>query len=273
MKTKVGFLGLPGSFSFLSAKKYCKKAEFLSMNSFSAIINQLKEELIDFGLIPIENSISGSLVKNYDLLLNNNVNIVGEVYWKVSHHLLAKERVNPSSISVIYSHAEVFSQCQHFLKTITAKKIAVDDTANAARLVSRSRKNNLAAIASWQAAKIYRLVVVKKGLEDDKQNFSRFFIVSTKKGSMENANKASIVFTLPHQPGTLYKALGILARQRLNLTKIESRPIIGTPFHYLFFVDFEFDNLKKAKLAIQGLKRTTSIFRLLGIYQKGKLYD
>lgn len=271
----VGYLGLPGSFSYLAAQKYLSSARLISCQTFKQIMEKVKQGQLSLGILPIENSLSGSLIDNYDLLVSSGLFIVGEVYLRIKQNLLSKTKVSLSEIDTVYSHPEAFRQCAKFLEKLPIKKIAIDDTSSAAEYIANQGSKNEAAIASVTAAKIYSLTILKKGIETNKNNFSRFLVVARqrKKDFLTRANKATVLFNLAHRPGTLYQALGVFAKKRMNLTKIESRPILGKPFEYLFILDFEFDSLSQAQAVVEEMRQHTTFQKVLGYYQKGNFHE
>lgn len=271
---RVGYLGIPGSFSHIAALRYFGgDVSFFEGKSFQEILKTVQNQDINYAILPIENSVSGSVVKNYDLLLETNVTIIGEIYLRVSQNLLVKRKLSPKAITKIFSHPEAFKQCEEFLSRLTVTKIEMSDTATAAKYVSEKGKNTEGAIASIDAAKLYSLIVLKKHIETNKANYTRFIVIARKTTVNNSVNKATLLFTVKHKPGTLYKVLGALANRSLNLTKIESRPMLGSPFEYMFYMDFEFDSIEQAKEAIRELEKETTSLRILGKYKKGELYE
>ena len=274
MTKTVGYLGIPGSFSYLAALRYFKRdVEFFEGKSFQHILKKVQNGRLDFGILPIENSVSGSVVKNYDLLLASDVLIVGEVYLGVSQNLLVRKQLNLKNIRTIYSHPEAFKQCEEFLNSLDIARVEMSDTATAARFVREKGRETDAAIAGIDAAKRYNLIILKKHIETNKANYTRFIVVARKTNGTISTNKTTILFTLKHKPGMLHKALGVLAKRDLNFTKIESRPMLGSPFEYMFYMDFEFGSIKDAQDAINDLKKETTSLRTLGIYKKGELHE
>ena len=237
MTNTVGYLGIPGSFSYLAGRRYFdNQIKLISSPSFEQILTDIKKHAFDYGILPIENSVSGSVVKNYDLLRAADIVIIGEVYLRISQNLVAKKKVDLKYMRSIYSHPEAFKQCEEFLSTLNSIRVEMSDTATAAKYVSEKGKDTDAAIASIDAAKRYNLKVLKKHIETNKANYTRFIVVAKKINGENAANKITVLFTVRHKPGTLYRALGALAKRSLNLTKIESRPMLGSPFEYMFYM-------------------------------------
>jgi len=266
---KITYFGIPGSNSFLAAyKMFSTTAKFISKNSVFDCVNSVSADLADFSVIPLENSLTGSLADSYDALRESNVSIVAEIILQIHHHFLAG---GISAIKNCYSHPQAFNQCRNFfIKNPQLKQIPAFDTASAAKIVSE--KKNSAAVANALAAKIYKLKILKKNIEDNKANFSRFIVVGKKQN--KNGNKISLLFKVSHKPGSLFSALSPYKKLGLNLSKIESRPIAGSPWEYIFILDFE---LSAAKFKLQRLlslmKKKVIYLKILGRYDKGKVYE
>ncbi len=281
---KIAYQGVPGSFSYLTGVKFFgKKNKFIGTKEFKEIFELVKNQKADYGILPIENSIAGSVYENYDLLDKYEVKIVGESYLKIELCLLGVKIKIPLNQRIklmkkIYSHPKALEQCKKFFeKHPWLEKVVFSDTAGSAKYVSETKDITLGAIASKECAKIYNLQVLKENIEDFKNNFTRFLIItdSRKYKTPQTANKASLIFVLPHVPGSLYRSLEVFAQNNLNLTKIESRPIPTKPFEYLFYLDFEFDkeifmNGKLEKI-LQEVKKKTKKLKILGFYSKGKI--
>lgn len=279
---KIVYQGDLGAFSYIAGLNFFgSKNKFWGVKKFEEIFLMIKNKKADFGVIPIENSIAGSIYENYDLLMKYNTNIVGELYLKIAHNLLGIKLNNLTKlqrlkiIKKVFSHYKALEQCNKFFKKYNwIEKIIFDDTAGSAKFVSASQNPSYGAIASRQAAKIYNLDIILKNIEDNKSNYTRFLIITNKKIKIINPNKCSLAFYLRHKPGTLYKALAFFAENKINLTKIESRPIIGKPFKYLFYLDFELNkkNFPSLNNILKNLKKESSKITILGLYKKGKYY-
>jgi chorismate mutase/prephenate dehydratase len=280
---KIIYQGIKGSHSWLAGVKFFGgNNKFIEANNFKEIFLKVDKNKADYGVIPIENSLIGSIYENYDLLKQFKLKVVGEIYLKIEHNLLGikfnhlKGEKRIKLIKKIYSHPKALEQCSKFFERYNwLEKVAFSDTAGAAKYVAEAKDLTLGAIASKIAAKIYKLEIIKEKIEDDKNNYTRFWIITKKyflKKPSKKDNKGSIIFTLKHQPGSLYNALKVFAENKINLTKIESRPIIGKPFEYLFFVDFEFDKNDKILKILEELKKKTIFLEILGFYEKGKFF-
>ncbi|MBI5152378.1 prephenate dehydratase [Candidatus Peregrinibacteria bacterium] len=269
METRIIHHGIPGSFSHSAAVKiFGQNNTFISAENFNDVFAAVSKNKADFGVVPIENSLAGSIYENYDYLSKCNLRIAAEHQLKIEHHLigLLKQR-----ITHIFSHQKAFEQCREFLKKLPhVTTMICSDTAAAVKHVSEQRNIHFAAIAGMEAAKLYNLLVLKKNIEDNPRNFTRFLVISNHQKSVKNADKCSITFALKHQPGSLHNALKIFAENNLNLTKIESRPIHGKPFEYIFYIDFEFNSksLPKVRRILNVLKKQSERLKILGFYKK-----
>lgn len=270
---KIAYFGIPGSFTYSAAKELFSTADFVSTTTFSDIFDQLKQDKVDCGVIPIENSLAGSIYENYDLLETSNMMIVDETYLKVEHCLLGKQQ-NIAEIKKVISHPKALEQCSHFFSD--HPKITHDafsDTASAAKHVAQSHDKHVAAIASKDAAKVYKLHVIAEHLENDPHNYTRFLVIAKDKTvkRTQELNKCSVIVTLLHEPGSLGKVFSVLARENCNLTKIESRPMHDKPFEYVFYLDFIFDSkLHDLDKILKMLADNSSSCRVLGVYKDAR---
>lgn len=272
---KIAYLGISGSFSFIAVKKYFgKKVNMLGKVSIKNVFVDLMNHKANYGVVPVENSTTGSILETYDQLMENNLFICGEVRLKIHHNLLvANKKTNIDKIKKCYSHPQAISQCESFFESHQwIKPVLTSDTGAAAEIVAKNKKDGEAALASRETAKIYNLEVLKTSIEDNKNNFTRFVIIGLDKN--KSGNKASIVFSVKHIPGSLFKALRPYASLGLNLTKIESRPLFGKTWEYIFFVDFEINNnLARFMEMVRQMQEVTEFITVLGIYNKGKTYE
>ncbi len=280
---KIYYQGVKGSFTYFAAiKAFGQKNDFIGVDNFREIFEGVINKKADYGVLPTENTIAGSVYENYDNLekYSRKIQVIKEVYLKISHCLLGIKFNIPKEkriklIKKVYSHPKAIEQCNIFLnKYPYIEKIAYKDTAGAAKFVKESKDITLAAIASREAGKIYGLEVLKEKIEDSPNNFTRFFVISRRNLDLKNfeGDKCSVIFKLPHVAGSLYNVLEVFARYKINLTKIESRPIIGKPFEYNFFVDFEIDKQKPQEIVkiLKEVRKKTDDFIILGFYQKAK---
>jgi len=267
-KIKVVFAGEPGAFSEIAAFKFFKeKIKTLPCKSFKEVLDLVEKGNADFGILPIENSIAGAIGENYDLLLKSKLKIFGEEILKISHCLIVNRGVSLKSLKNVYSHPQALMQSQKFIEKMGLIPISVYNTAAAVKILKNKNIKDGGAIASERAASLYKMKILKKGIETTPKNFTRFFIIAKRTPPQVKKMKTSIVFSLKHRPKSLFKVLEIFAQKNINLTKIESRPIIGKPWEYNFYLDF-IGSLreKKIKKALKELRKKTIFFKALGSY-------
>lgn len=267
---RVAIQGEEGSFSEEAGIKYWgKSVVFVPKKSSDEVIKAVEEEEVDYGLLPIENSLIGSISTTYDLLLESNLPIVGEVITPISHYLLAIKKVPLKDIRRIFSHPVALSQCSSFLQNLkNCEIIPIYDTAGSALKISKEKDSKCAAIASRLAARIYNLEILAEKLEDYPNNQTRFIIISKNVGETYHKNaKTSIIFTTLHQPGALYKVLKVFNDYGINLTKLESRPHKTETWRYYFYLDFE-GHIQEpmVKETLEELKEQTNFLKILGSY-------
>ena len=276
MKTKVSYQGEPGAFSEQAAKAYFGKGcVAVARQSFHEIFEDVVKRRSAYALVPIENSLHGSVHQNYDLLAAFNVSIVGEIKLRIKMNLLALPGVTVKDLRAVYSHPQALGQSEKFLRTL--RKVAVHpfyDTAGAAKMIAEENRRDAAAIASSQAASDYGLHILRQGIESDHRNYTRFLVVALKQTRPKKHPKSSIIFATKNIPGALFKCLSVFALRNINLLKIESRPIVGKPWEYLFYVDFEGDAHEKESVnALNHLQELTSYYKSLGSYESGKIFS
>jgi len=236
--------------------------------TFKEVFQSVEEKSVEYGIVPAENSLEGSINQTYDLLLETTLKIRGEVKVRVRHCLLTIPGTKLEELRVVYSHPQALAQCASFLQKLGLETIPAYDTAGSAKMLIE-KQLKAGAIASERAAEIYGLEVLKKNIEDFPENFTRFFVLGRTDVSPSGKDRTSIVFATTHTPGSLHSALGELALRQINLTKIESRPIRGTPWEYNFFVDFEgHQNDPRVSEAIIALRNSTAMLKILGSYQR-----
>jgi prephenate dehydratase len=269
---KIAYQGEPGAFSEAASRQVSASADLLPCRSFEDVFAAVNGAIADFGVLPIENSIGGSIHRNFDLLLENQLPIVGELEVPVVHHLLALPGRTLGDIRRIYSHPQALAQCDRFLRTLTGVEItATYDTAGSAKMIADQKLADAAAIASARAGEVFGLEAVRSSIQDYDSNTTRFIIVGQAPLSSAPADKTSIVFTLANEPGALFKALAAIALRGIDLTKLESRPIPGRKWEYLFYVDLAAarDDLACAR-ALAHLAEFAPMVRVLGSYPSSK---
>jgi prephenate dehydratase len=267
----VAFQGERGAFSEQAAMSFFgRKITPLPAPAFEDVLKLVAERKADSGILPIENSLHGSVLENYDLLQRYRLSIIGEVKLRIVHCLMANHGVELNDIHRVYSHPQALAQCRSYLKRLRrAEAVSVYDTAGAAKFVREKNLTDAAAVASAQAAKDYGLTILVRGIEDNRANFTRFLVLARKPVFPGARAKTSIVFTLKSVPGSLFEALGAFAIRKIDLHKIESRPIVGKPWQYLFYLDFDGSlNDQQCSDATRGLRKVAASVKVLGSYPK-----
>ena len=266
---KVAFQGEPGAYSEQAVFNYFGEVETLPCESFDAMFDAVISGKSEFALAPIENSLAGSIHQNYDLLLSHDLHIVGEYLLRVRHCLIGFHDAQKSDIKKAISHPQALGQCAGYLRNLNIKPETVYDTAGSVKMLKESGARDTAAIASQRAAEIYEMQVLEEGIEDNAENYTRFLAVGREAVVPESNAKTSIVFTLKNQPGALFKAMSVFALRDIDLTKIESRPLQGKPWEYLFYIDFIGSTQEESsKRALDHLGEYAMTLRVLGSYPR-----
>lgn len=238
---------------------------------FADVFAAVSAAKVQFGVVPVENSLEGSINRVYDLLLNSNLMVCGEIELRIAHCLIGNPGANLNSIKKVYSHPQALAQCQRFLKNLKAELIPAYDTAGSVKIVRERATAGVAAVAGARAAEIYGMQIIAREIEDNANNFTRFLILSERDAPPTGNDKTSIVFSLHHRPGALYEALNEFAERQINLVKIESRPTRQKLWDYYFYVDFEgHRDSPQAREVIQGLAKHTFFIKVLGSYPKAR---
>lgn len=278
----IAIQGISGSFHESAARAYFKNilnSNFVECRSFNDLFDALLFQKADYGVVAIENSLVGSILPNYTLLRESNLKILGEQYLRIEQHLVALPGQTINDIKEIYSHPMAIQQCQEFLTPYRRngrKLIDTEDTAISARRIKSGALTGVAAICSKLAADLYGLEIIAEGIETNRQNFTRFLIISNEKNYQDHyqnkkINKSSICFTLQHQEGCLSQVLSVLAFYKMNLSKIQSIPIVGKDWEYLFYVDLIFPEYERYKQALDAIIPLTHEMEILGEYEKREL--
>lgn len=273
--------GIRGTYAEQAVERYFDGAtDAMPLPSFREVFKAVVNGQADYGMIPIENSLGGSVYDNYDNLVSfEDVSIVGALHLRIQHALLARKGTEIDSIKRVYSHPQGFAQCSKLIESRKWEKITASSTANAAKMVSESGTNDCAAIASSITAKYYNLEILCEDIQDDPRDYTRFVVIAANhidrkiKANGKVPNVASFVFCTPNETGALYKVLGIFQKHDLNLTRLESRPIVGQPWHYWFYADVEIkeeilQNEESVQDFMAELKKSAEEVRLLGVYSE-----
>ena len=259
--------GVDGAFSGLAARRLFEITDITYFKTFDGVFNAVEKGLCDYGVLPIENSTTGSVLPVYDLMKQHNFYIVKSIRVPVKQCLVAKDP--KAKITKVFSHEQALAQCAEFIKNTGLTAVAVENTAVAAQMVANMEEENVAAICSGDCAKIYGLSVVKEGIQDAEFNYTRFICISKKLRIFRGADKISVMTALEHKVGSLNNLLSRFYTQGLNLTKLESRPVGGGNFEFMFYFDFEGDVERKGLLnIIADLENSSDKFVFLGSYKE-----
>ena len=271
---RVAYQGEPGAFSEAAVLRLLPDAEPRPYPTFDEVFDAVSTGAVNLGVVPIENSIGGSIHRNYDLLLQHSLHIVAEHYLRVHHCLIAWPGVDVADIRRVISHPQALAQCERHLRALPGIQVEqVYDTAGGVKLIRDQGDRTMAAVASRRAAEVYGLNVLIDGLEDDDANFTRFLAIAREPVVAEGPNtKTSLVFSLRNAPGALFKALSVFALRDIDLTKIESRPLVGTLWEYLFYVDVVGATSDPTVAhALDHLSEYALMMRVLGSYPRHRL--
>ena len=263
---RLAYQGEPGAYSEAAARIFSPHADTLPCKTFDEVFEAVLQKKATHGIVPMENSIGGTIHRNYDLLVDHELSITGEVELDVVHCLQALPGTKIADVKIVYSHPQALAQCEQYLKQLGVTVEAVYDTAGGAKLVAEQKLANAAALASHRAAEVFGLEVLQEAVQDFEYNITRFFVIGG--AAPAEANKTTIVFALPSTPGSLFKALSVFALRDINLSKLESRPMRGRPWEYLFYVDIEArrDDLPTGR-ALTQLAEFAKWTRVLGTYK------
>ena len=266
---RIAFQGEAGAYSEAAALRFAPDADLLACRSFDDVFAAVAEGRATRGILPMENSIGGSIHRNYDLLVEHELPIVGEVELAVDHCLLVRPGTRLHDLKVVYSHPQALAQCERYLARMAGVDIvAVYDTAGGAKMVAEGERTDAGAVASRRAAEVFGLEIAEEKIQDYEENITRFVLIGRTPAPADEATKTSIVFALQSTPGALYKALSGFALRDINLTKLESRPIRGRAWEYMFYVDVEVARQSlECGRAITHLGEFSRWVRTLGSYR------
>lgn len=271
---KIAIQGIKGSFHDIAAHQYFNNddVELICCNTFEEIFQQMRDDYSRLGLMAIENTIAGSLLHNYELLRESGMTIIGEHKLHIEHSIMCLPEDDWSTITEVNSHPVALMQCRDFLSSHPEFKVVeAEDTAGAAEMISRKHLRGHAAICHAGAAPLYGLKMLEQGIEDNKHNFTRFLLMcdpwsADKMRDLHHTNKSSIVFTLTHEEGSLSQVLSIFSFYKINLTKIQSLPIIGREWEYMFYVDVSYDDYVRYRQSIEAVRPLLRELKILGEY-------
>jgi len=266
--TRVTFQGIAGAYSEEAIRQFFgPEANSVPCTTFSDMFFAVEAGEAGYAMLPMENAVAGSVNRSYELLMEHDLRIYGEVILRVRHMLIAPPGTQLPDLKRVRSHPQALSQCQRYLANHKLTLQIAIDTAASARDLAANPEAGTAVIASELAAELYGLEILDRDIEDFPFNYTRFFVLSLNEPARTQRSKTSLVFTTPHQPGALYACMGELSKRGINLTKIESRPRLNRPWQYLFYLDFEGHcQDPECEAAIMGLLRRSSFVKLLGSY-------
>jgi 3-deoxy-7-phosphoheptulonate synthase len=242
-----------------------------SCPSFREVFEAVQNGDATLGILPVENSLTGSIHENYDLLLEYDLHIVGEMTLRIEHNLVGHPDTPLEGIKRVYSHPQVFQQCKEFLEDHPEwDLVACKDTATAVRRVKENNDREEVAVAGREAAELFGMALLREGIETSPRNFTRFVVVSAGEFLEGPKNKSSLIYSVSDQPGSLYETLKVFAKRKINLVKLESRPIHSKPWEYLFYADIEADvSDPQYRPLLEKLQKKTEFLKILGSYPKG----
>ncbi len=275
---RIAIQGEIGSFHDITAHRYFdgEQTQIVCCSTFEEVFENMKQDPTMIGIMAIENTIAGSLLHNYELLRESGATIVGEHKTHISHCLCALPGQQMDELTEVHSHPVALAQCYKYLsKHQNMKMVEDEDTAGAAKWIAENNLKGVAALCHADAARLYGLEVLEDHVEDNPHNFTRFLVLSNPAKAdflraLNEADKSSIVFSLPHEEGSLSQVLSILSFYRINLTKIQSLPIIGREWEYMFYVDVTYDNLTRYRQSIDAITPLTRDLVILGEYKADK---
>jgi prephenate dehydratase len=269
--THVSFQGERGAYSEAAAKSFFdKQIETIPQTTFAETLESTSNDKSEFSVLPVENSIEGSVGESYDLLYSTSLNATGEIYHRIEHCLIGIGSID--KIDTVYSHPQALGQCREFIEEHNMKTIPAYDTAGSVKMVKDLNKENCACIASKEAAQIYEMPIIQENIANNLNNYTRFLILSKSNSSETGNDKTSIIFSIKHEPGSLFRIIENFHKNNVNLTKIESRPTKANTWEYNFYVDFEgHQNNSKIAEMLKKIKQDTLFLKILGSYPSAKL--
>lgn len=268
----VACMGTAGSFSHTVAKKMHPAATIMTMRTIAEVGSAVADRTADSGVIPLENSVAGTVHESLDAIWRHRLVICEETFLTVSHQLMVLDRsVKLADIRTVVSHPKALRQCRTFLDSLRGvTETSVSDTSEAARIVSETRDRSVAAIGSVEAAAVHHLAILRRNIQDEQTNVTRFVLVRKQGDRNPEGNKISLCATLPHTPGSLHRLLGVFAEAKINLTKIESLPIPDKPWEFRFFIELETAQNDAWHRIIRDASAVAQDIRLIGRFHTGR---
>lgn len=269
--TSVSFQGERGAYSEAAAKAFFNmEINVVPLPTFAKVLENTIQDKTEYSILPVENSLEGSIGESYDLLYSTSLNAIGEIYHRIEHCLIGNGSLD--EIDTVYSHPQALGQCRNFIEKHNMKTVPSYDTAGSVKIIKELNKKNIACIASKDASKIYNMPVISENIANNLNNHTRFLILSKNSKEETGKDKTSIIFSIKHEPGSLYRIIEKFYHYNVNLTKIESRPTKANTWEYNFYVDFE-GHAKNSKIAemLVKIKDETLFMKILGSYPSAKL--
>jgi chorismate mutase/prephenate dehydratase len=269
-KVKVAFQGERGAYSESAVYAFFGAAvEVKPCRDLSEAFDSVAKRESQYGVVPVENSLEGSVNQTYDLFLTHDLKVCGEIIIRISHCLIANPNTSLEAVKAVYSHPQALAQCRNFLERLGRELIPTYDTAGSVKMLKEKGLKDAAAVASEKAAEIYGMKILAREIEDNPSNYTRFFVLSHEDSPMTGKDKTSIIFSAAHTPGSLYTALFEFAKRKINLTRIESRPTKQKPWEYNFYLDFEGHRGEEhCAEALKSLEKSATFVKILGSYPK-----
>jgi chorismate mutase/prephenate dehydratase len=272
-RVKVAFQGERGAYSESAVYTFFgDETEVKPCRDLTEVFESVDKQEVPVGVVPVENSLEGSVNQTYDLFLTHNLKVSGEVIIRISHCLIANPSTSLEAVKTVYSHPQALAQCRSFLERLGSDLIPTYDTAGSVKMLKEKGIKNAAAVASEKAAEIYGMKILAREIEDTPTNYTRFFVISKNDSPKTGKDKTSIIFAAAHTPGSLYHALSEFAKRNINLTKIESRPTKQKAWEYNFYLDFEGHRTEEnCAEALKALEKIGAFLKILGSYPKAAL--
>ena len=269
--SKVSFQGESGAYSESASKMFFQEElTTVPCSTFKQVLDNTETGKSNYSILPVENSIEGNVGESYDALFSSNLYAIGEIYHKIEHCLIGNGALD--DVKTVYSHPQALGQCRNFLQNSSYKTVPTYDTAGSVKIVKDMNDKNVACIASKNAAAIYNMPIIKENIENNSNNYTRFLILSKEKTHETDNDKTSIIFSIKHEPGSLFRIIENFNNNKVNLTKIESRPTKSNSWEYNFYVDFE-GHQKNSKISqmLNQIKTETLFIKILGSYSTSKI--
>jgi len=268
--TNISFQGERGAYSEAAAKSFFDEIKTIPFATFAEVLENTSKGNSEYSILPVENSLEGSVGESYDLLYSTSLNVIGEIYHRVEHCLIGIGKLE--DVDTVYSHPQALGQCRKFIEEHNMKTIPAYDTAGSVKIVKELNKKNCACIASKTSSSIYNMPIMSENIANNSNNYTRFLILSKKKSTQTENDKTSIIFSIKHEPGSLFRIIENFHKNNVNLTKIESRPTKSNTWEYNFYVDFE-GNAKNPKILemLEKIKQESLFMKVLGSYHSAKL--